>query len=354
MAKKEEREEVKRIMAEKRKVAENLMYAFVLLAATISLVLFFVGYIASGCVGMILVVVYLVASQSRVALVDVNDTVEVILEKLQRYKLDDSTQRQGVEALFRLTRISDIKARSFNIDVIATKGIATVVQASILYPEDPEILARVLGVLSNISFDPKIARSAVSKETVKWCLESFEEHLNHRLTCKYAYLLISAVANADINLRDDAIRYGAMKLIASSMKHFSGDAELSKYGCMTLLHLCMQCERAQAKVRNQSVLLTVTTAMRNHIDEKDVQQLGIGVIGACVLPAEENVNLSYADECGSFEAVQNAMIAFPDVLKIRQVGAKILNARKSCSVHEMGDEEEDYVLDFAEGLRKRH
>ena len=111
---------------------------------------------------------------------------------------------------------------------------------------------------------------------------------------------------------------------------------------------------AQAKVRNQSVLLTVTTAMRNHIDEKDVQQLGIGVIGACVLPAEENVNLSYADECGSFEAVQNAMIAFPDVLKIRQVGAKILNARKSCSVHEMGDEEEDYVLDFAEGLRKRH
>ena len=88
---------------------------------------------------MILVVVYLVASQSRVALVDVNDTVEVILEKLQRYKLDDSTQRQGVEALFRLTRISDIKARSFNIDVIATKGIATVVQASILYPEDPEI-----------------------------------------------------------------------------------------------------------------------------------------------------------------------------------------------------------------------
>ena len=41
LAKKEEREEVKRIMAEKRKVAENLMYAFVLLAATISLVLFF-------------------------------------------------------------------------------------------------------------------------------------------------------------------------------------------------------------------------------------------------------------------------------------------------------------------------
>ena len=359
-------------MKEKNKDARIIAYTFVLTLLVIVLVLFLSGFVYCAVALGVFIIVYVFAAFSDTDLVDVDDGVRTIVKKLHRYRLDEKTQLKGVEALFRLTRLTDTGARRANAAFIANEGLVALIQASVLYPENAEILARVLGVLSNICYYPKLVQHVASSKTMKWCLENFECHADHVLTCKYAFLLLSAVADAAEKKgapnpsqvsRSDLVRYGAIRAVAKAMD-LHASSEVAKWACLALFNMSMGCENAKKRVAKDGAIEAVTVGMRTFQENMEVQRLGIGMLGASLLPADGSEafaeNTEMAMRVGSFEAVRNAMRAYPDVSQIVSIGAMVINAGKRAGKadddEEEDDGEEDYVTDFspATGLRRRH
>jgi len=256
-------------------------------------------------------------------------------------------QYQACDALIGCARKS-----KENVDaILEEEGLNFVIVAGLNFEHDPQLVARVLMLISKLSTHSEIVEMLLKDGILPLTCCWLNRHLLSEIVCKHALVLLTTLFSfEDENLAEIARKKALeecdmLALVIRIMETHVSISRTQHWGAMVLFHLTVHDSTAPRTFIAAGGLAQVCKSLTNHASYESLHNVALAVIRSCLTPSnphfEDIVKQLVESQSPVFELVERSRLKFPQSRELQVSSKQIMNDCKASYKYDIKDQEAD-------------